>query len=911
LVSGRNAPDDPRPTLAATVDDSSSPAPVPRARDHAPAGGGGQGGEVGDTVAHFRIRARIGQGGMGIVYRAIDDKLGREVALKVLPAEVVGRGDRRERFLREARAAAAVAHPAIATVYEAGADGDVPYLAMEYVAGRTLREVLAGGPLPAAELIRIALPIADALARAHRAGVVHRDLKPENIMLDGDGAPKILDFGLARLFDPAAPADGLTQDGAILGTPAYMSPEQARGRAVDHRSDLFSLGTVLFELVTGRAPFHGSSTIDVATAILRDAPAAPSSGIAGVPAELDRIVLKCLEKDPDDRFQSASELVVDLRRLQRQIGRAAAPPRTRRGGRWWIAAAVVIAAGAVVWLALPRRSPPGPGTPPIERQLTSSTSRAFQAAQLSPDGAQLLLVQDGRIMLQPVAGGVPRELAAPPMQPNWARWFPDGRRLLLGVPSGPTQLDLIALPVDGGPATTLPIHPWGASLSPDGTRIASFDRAGIRVARLDGSEPRLLAGTREEAEFVCPVWSPDGRWLAYAIRGPDLRPQLRAVAADGSSDVLVVEDPKLSPLAGLPAYAWLGDGRIVYNTYADDGSALVAIDVDPATARPRGPPVVRASYPDITVIENPSRDGSALLYVRMHLRLTRYRARLGGGPLSVEPTPYQSWDLVGATPDGKTEVYLSKPGAGRAELLAIGPDPRPRVLAAFPGLVFDPRITPSGDAVLYLHVDDDAHAISLRRVALTGGTPAIVERLPYPPSAPATYTQQLVVQLGCGRAPGTPCVLGATEGRQQIFYEVDPEHGRGRKLAALDGPPPWTWDLRADGKRLVIAQQDQAVRILEIGSGPPTIVLGDPGMMVGEAAWIGGADAFLLAGNRASGKVIARVDLRGPGGSAAPPAEVWTSAVEGVRLLRVSSDGGSVTFRASSWSRDYWLRRDP
>jgi hypothetical protein len=415
------------------------------------------------------------------------------------------------------------------------------------------------------------------------------------------------------------------------------------------------------------------------------------------------------------------------------------------------------------------------------------------------------------------------------------------------------------------------------------------------------------------------VWSPDGRWLAYAVRGSDVRPQLRAVATDGSSDVLVVEDPRLSPLTGLPAYTWLGDGRIVYNTYADGGSALVAIDVDPATARPRGPPVVRASYPDVTGIENASRDGRALLYARSHLRLVRYQARLGSGSLAVEPTPHQSWDLIGATPDGqaagqaagKTEVYLSKPDTGRVELLAIGSDGRPRVLAAFAGLVFDPRITPAGDAVLYLHVDDDAHAISLRRVALAGGAPVVVEQLPYRPSVPAAYTQQLVVQLGCGRAPGAPCVLGATEGRQQVFYEVDPVRGRGRKLVALDGPPPWPWDLRPDGRRLVIAQQDQAVRILELGADRPTVVLGDPGMMVGEAAWIGDADAFLIAGNRASGKQIARVELREPGGPASAPVPVWTSASEGARMLRVSSDGRAVTFRAASWSGDYWLRRDP
>ena len=278
-------------------------------------------------LSHFRLLGKIGEGGMGVVYEAEDERLGRHVALKLLPPGLTGDAARRRRFLLEARAAAAVRHPAIATIYEVGEEGDTVFIAMELVEGRTLRALLAAGIPPLAESLRIATEIARGLERAHAAGIVHRDLKPDNVMVEADGGVKILDFGLAKVdeapAEPAASAEAplsqletrdaeLTQRGSLVGTAAYMSPEQARGQAVDQRSDLFSLGVLLYELLTGRHPFRAPTTIDTLSAILKDHPPPAGDLNSEVPPALERALERLLAKDPQERTSSATALIAEL-----------------------------------------------------------------------------------------------------------------------------------------------------------------------------------------------------------------------------------------------------------------------------------------------------------------------------------------------------------------------------------------------------------------------------------------------------------------------------------------------------------------------------------------------------------------------------------------------------------------------
>jgi len=293
--------------------------------------------EAGRQISHYVIQEKIGEGGMGVVYRARDESLRRDVALKVLPAELVGNAERRLRFLREARAAAAVTHPNIAVIYEVGeADGEL-FLAMELVKGQNLRARLRDGPLSIPEAVEYAAQVTEGLARAHDSGIVHRDLKPENIVIGEDGRPKILDFGLAKVIEEQTrtlPSDlaeaetaslQLTRHGMAMGTPVYMSPEQARGEQVDFRTDIFSLGITLYEMVTGKVPFRGKTIPDTLAAIINKPTPRPSAADSRIPPRLEKLLLRCLEKDAAKRYQRTAELATDLR----EIKETSAPATTR------------------------------------------------------------------------------------------------------------------------------------------------------------------------------------------------------------------------------------------------------------------------------------------------------------------------------------------------------------------------------------------------------------------------------------------------------------------------------------------------------------------------------------------------------------------------------------------------------
>jgi len=323
-------------------------------------------------LAHFHIGARIGEGGMGIVYRATDEKLGRVVALKVLPSEFETDPTRRGRFLREARSAAAVTHQNVATVYEVGESAGRVFIAMELVEGRSLRSLLNDRPMPVHRVLNIASQIAAGVSKAHAAGIVHRDLKPDNVIVGSGDHLKVLDFGLAKR--PEAKSELITQSGddLVLGTPAYMSPEQARGEEIGPPADVFALGVILYEMLTARRPFTGKTTGQILAAVERDTPATPSSINPLVPAVLDRIVTHCLAKDPADRHADAAALLEELTAVHMDAPMRSplsstvesAPVRRRRPSKWWLAGAGVVVTAGVAVAFVELRAPSAGTAPP-------------------------------------------------------------------------------------------------------------------------------------------------------------------------------------------------------------------------------------------------------------------------------------------------------------------------------------------------------------------------------------------------------------------------------------------------------------------------------------------------------------------------------------------------------------------
>ncbi len=383
---------------------------------------------TGARLGPYEILGSLGAGGMGEVYRARDPRLQRDVALKVLPEDAAADPERRRRFENEARAVAALNHPHILAVHDVGTDGDVSYVVFELVEGETLRQRLARETLPPRKAVEHTIQLCRGLAAAHAEGILHRDLKPENVILTRDGSLKILDFGLAKLVPGPEEAEGTeiptdTRPGTLLGTVGYLSPEQAKGRPADERSDVFAVGVVLYEMLSGQRPFRGDSHAEAVAAVLKEDPPALVSPSGPVPPALDRTVRRCLEKDPEDRFQSARDLGFALDALSGASGEselgAEAPrwPRIRRHGT---ILAVVLAVAALLagvladrlWLPPAEGVPRGAGPPEPDRSDVGLAALRLGNQSLRTD---LALSPDGTLLVWTAVGGHPtraRSLAA-------------------------------------------------------------------------------------------------------------------------------------------------------------------------------------------------------------------------------------------------------------------------------------------------------------------------------------------------------------------------------------------------------------------------------------------------------------------------------------------------------------------
>lgn len=564
---------------------------------------------IGQTLGHYRVVEKLGQGGMGVVYLAEDTQLSRRVALKFLPQEFAGQPDRLQRFLSEAKLSSSFNHPNIVSVYELGEHAGQPFIAMEYVAGKPLRAMLKAAPLPLRKLLELAIPAAEALARAHRAGVVHRDIKPENLLVSEDGYIKVADFGLAKL-KPTHTGDatitdlGPTATGQVVGTAAYMSPEQLQAQTVDGRSDVFSFGIVLYEMATGRSPFLRGSAADTSAAILRDAPQPVRALAPASPAELGRIIGKALEKEPEFRHQAMDELVTDLKRLRRDLeaGRLetpeAAPVPVAPMRAWWKPALMVAGIAAVVVLVIllkftPLREPTGPTA--ATRVIPFTALPGLEDSPTwSPDGRALAYAADTAgnldLYIQQIGAGSPLRVTdsdADDAQPVWspdgahlafvsARSYPDKRlSTLLGMGTfGPyfagRNGDVWVMPALGGPARRIAEDAYYPAWAPDGKQLvyqALRDGDwGLWVQEVDAPtsvrqvfDARKLPFPGTNTPVVTqPAWSPDGKWIAFT-GGIATSLHVYAIPIAGGEPQMLTE---AQTVAMMPS--WSADGRWLY-----------------------------------------------------------------------------------------------------------------------------------------------------------------------------------------------------------------------------------------------------------------------------------------------------------------------------------------------------------
>jgi eukaryotic-like serine/threonine-protein kinase len=555
---------------------------------------------AGTRLGPYEILAPIGAGGMGQVYKARDTRLDRIVAIKVLPADKFADPERKQRFRQEAKAASSLNHPNIITIYDIGSEDGVDYLAMEFVAGKTLDQLTPRNGMRIGELLGYAAQVADALAKAHQAGIVHRDLKPTNVMVTSEGLVKVLDFGLAKLTQPATGEDAETQtmaaltgDGAIVGTTYYMSPEQAEAKPVDGRSDIFAFGTILYEMATGQRPFNGQSQIAVLSAILREEPKAIIEIRPEVPSELMRVIARCMRKDPARRFQHMEDLKVALVELKEEsdsgtlsastIAAAIAVPAASPGRkRIWIAAVAVLVMGGAIagwWLTRGAPSMPDASYQPIP--LTSYRGTENEPS-FSPDGNQVAFSWDGEkegtfdIYVKLIGPGTPLRLTNDPAGSEFPRWSPDGRSIAF-LRGSEQKYSVFVVPALGGPERR--VGTYASILSGAGYPLPSLcwtpdSKALIMSANEAPGQPNSLVLVSLESGAtralthpalpmrgdMRPAVSPDGRSLAFVrtngtIYDPWLLPMAEGFLPQG--------EPKQLPAGGLHVLdlEWIPDGR--------------------------------------------------------------------------------------------------------------------------------------------------------------------------------------------------------------------------------------------------------------------------------------------------------------------------------------------------------------
>jgi Tol biopolymer transport system component len=775
----------------------------------------------GSHVGRYEILGPLGAGGMGEVYRARDPRLDRDVAVKVLPASFAQDSDRLRRFEQEARAAGALNHPGILSVFDIDTHEGAPYLVSELLEGETLRSRLAGTALAPRRVMEYALQIAQGLAAAHEKGIVHRDLKPDNLFVTKDGRVKILDFGLAKLTHPASDStseSGLTMTretdpGTVLGTVGYMAPEQVRGKTTDHRSDIFALGTILYEMLTGNRAFRGDTAADTMTAILKEEPPEISTTQPGVSPALERVVRHCLEKDPDARFQSARDLAFDLETTS-TFGSGLALPAAGSKRLWGVVptllALAAMAALTAVFLAR-KTDRSQPSRRVVEVVRFTHEGGIFESPTWSPDGKLVAFASNRsgnfEVYVRRADGGQEVNVTADPSEDFQPAFSPDGRTIAfvstrssrtgvvpVGAPFGMEYRafggDLWIIPALGGKARRLAQDANYPAWRPDGRAIlyvsGSEDRRSLREVSPDGTSLREpLASADSSWEITRPHYSLDGLLITFETQ-------------EGNAFALPASGGKPHEFLNSTGHAWADDGSLFFLRKGEAGGTMIGrVAVDRRTGLVVGSEevvgVLIGTLRDIAVA--PGSHALAVSDLNGSFNLARLPLSVDGRRPAGPEEALSSGSFRDRNPvysfDGRQLAYSSD-RAGPAEVWVLDLKTMRQERLAVPqddlGTYF-PHWLPDGNTLLVTRFRI-GRPHSLWLLSLDGSRAEEV-----PPSREIPYQADAV-----GTSPdGRRVLVPLKEGLEIQLYEIDLVTHRERRVTATPGnkyAPIWSRDGR-------------------------------------------------------------------------------------------------------------------
>jgi serine/threonine protein kinase/DNA-binding winged helix-turn-helix (wHTH) protein len=879
----------------------------------------GPGNLIGRKVSHYRVLDILGGGGMGVVYRAEDIKLGRRVALKFLPEELAHNAAAMVRFEREARAASALNHPNICTIYAVEEYEDQPFIVMELLEGHTLRERIAEGntqaqagtrraAFPLDLLLKFAIQTAEGLEAAHSKGIIHRDVKPANIFVTVHGQVKILDFGLAKLqaseegelqAEPLAsqqqkqewdPRITLTRTGTTVGTAGYMSPEQLRGEKLDARTDLFSFGLVLYEMATGQRAFDGESAPLLRAAILEQTPTPVRELNPQIPSQLEAIINNALEKDRQSRYQSASEMRATLDNLRRETE----PRRSAAGRRVMVGGALALLAlvGTTFWLSTRKSARPKGPLELKQTQLTANSSENWVIdSAISPDGKYLAYADRRAIQIRQIETGTVRSLA-PPGVPAGAElppgsvdfaWFPDSLHLAVTV-------NTLVLPDPNSVNTRECTGIWVLSMmtnesprklrddgciqsvSPNGTRIAfttgqRSDQFGNQVWLMgpNGEQPHQAFESDEHGRYEDVRWSPDGHRLVYVW---EHEAEDTSQALIQSRDLQGGATVTISSADNVGDFCWLPGGRLIESRrekgFNFNDFNFWEAPVDPQTGKPLSDPRRLTNWTGSNMGNfSATVDGKRLAFYRGSGQESVYVADLLPGPRMTAPrhlTLTEDWNTHAAwTADSKAVIFVSNRDAKFSIFRqSIDGETAELIIAGLRNWP-EPLVSPDGSWILYTENQNDnggPSSVDLRRVPMVGGTPQLV------------LTTQPSARIRCAKKPATRCVISerSSDSKQLVLTAFDPLEGRGPELMRPDEPlsATYSWDLSPDGTRVAFVRSAEGpIEILSLKGEPAFKIPSKGWSTVANLAWTADGRGLFVSGLSNTVMSLMQVDLQG------------------------------------------------